>query len=61
MAQSGAKTVIVEHNTMGAKFRDGKITEKEWEAFKLDWKARMKPALNNVVKLRVYKATLEVG
>ena len=46
--------LIEEHNIMGAKQRDGTISQKEWDIFKKDWLKRFSASMHNVVKDRIY-------
>ncbi len=46
--------LIEEHNIMGAKFRDNKISPVEWKSFKKEWLERFKSSMHDVVKNRIY-------
>ena len=47
--------LIEEYNLMGAKFKDGKISQKEWTVFIKSWEKRLEGALNIIVKDRIYE------
>lgn len=54
------RPLIEEHNLMGAKFRDEKISPKEWKTFKEDWLKRFNSSMNNVVKDRIYVEDISI-
>jgi hypothetical protein len=46
--------LIIEHNIIGLKFKDGEITKKEWVAFQKEWRKRFQNSMHSAVKNRVY-------
>ena len=52
--------LVEEHNVMGSKFRNKKITPREWALFQVEWRIRFQVALHNVVKDRTYIEDMKI-